>query len=193
MQVARTAFPEYDRDLGLPGYLAPSFPFTFAQQTQLTSTFNNRAYFMRFVPSRTMTIKRIGFVLVASASVDDAVSVGLYDAAGTRLVTSGATTGQLNSTAGPKRIAITDTVLSPNTTYFAGFSVGTVGGTGAFVVTANLSDSGLARMFCTTTTNPSDSKAAVGLLAASHPLPSTFSYASLTNTSVGITLALLEF
>ena len=127
----------YDRDNGQAGILAPNGGHWVAQVAILTAS---RAYWMRFVPSRAMTITSISFVVGVQATADDAWRRGDLHRLGpgtlTRVVSKGATTGLLNTT-GTKNVAITSTPLTAGTVYYAAFSVGTFGGTGAQLVLCN--------------------------------------------------------
>lgn len=84
----------------------------------------------RFVAVRNMTIKSIGFGVNSAATADDAVELGLYDASGNRIVTSGSQTGLVN-TSGMKKVTIADTAIIAGTVYYAAFSYGAIGGTAA--------------------------------------------------------------
>lgn len=126
--------PQYDRDLGLPGVFAPMVP---GGSISSVSIITGRLSLARFVPSRTMIAKKIGFGVATPATADDAVEVGIYDAAGNLLCTSGAVTGLLNAPANPRSAAIPATQLKPATVYFAAFLCAAAGGTPAFVPTLN--------------------------------------------------------
>lgn len=122
----QSAAANYDKDDGLPGVVAPTGFLSGSQATgSLTS---GRAYFVRFRPSRPLNITLVAFAVVSAASVDDPCDVGVYDSAGTRLVSSGSVSGRLNST-GIKTVPLTITLLPQ--AYYAGFAVGTIGGTAA--------------------------------------------------------------
>lgn len=89
----------------------------------------NRGYFARFVPKADFTATVIAFEVTTIANVDDPVDVGIYSAAGARIVSAGATSGKLITTTGVKTVTITGTPLYAGTVYYAAFSYGTVGGT----------------------------------------------------------------
>lgn len=104
-----------DRDNGQQGIAAPTAARATGTTLALTA---NQAYYVRFVPSRPMTIVRVAFRVTTAAGTDIPVEVGIANASGTRLVTSGSTTGRLNST-GTKTVTITATVLTPGAVYYA--------------------------------------------------------------------------
>lgn len=104
-----------DRDNGQAGIVAPGAVST-RTSTALTA---NRAYAVRFVPSRRMVITKINFRLSTVSGTDDPVDVGIVSSAGAKLVTSGATTGKLNSTTGTKSVTIAATILNAGTVYYA--------------------------------------------------------------------------
>lgn len=134
-----TAFGQlssYDRTFNLPGIGAPTgtWPGTTLGPAA------NRAFWCRFVPSRNMTIALIAFAVTTAATADDSCDVGIYDASLNRIVSSGATSGKLNSI-GVKTISISSTNLTAGTVYHASFAYGSVGGTGAQIA-AVLNNSG---------------------------------------------------
>jgi hypothetical protein len=124
--VNQTQLSRFDRTFGLPGIFAPhgTWPGTTIGSTA------NRAYFMRFVPTKNMTMKQLAFAVTTAASADDPCDVGIYDAELKRLVSAGATTGKLNSK-GVKTVEFAETKLTAGNVYYAAFSFGAVGGTAA--------------------------------------------------------------
>lgn len=56
------------------------------------------SYHMRVVPSRRIRVTKMRFRVMVAAGTDDPVDVGIYDAAGVKLVSSGFVAGQINST-----------------------------------------------------------------------------------------------
>jgi hypothetical protein len=154
---------------GQTGVIAPSAPGWAAAGFGPSA---GAALLVRFVPKRVMFASKIAFAVSTASGADDAFDVGIYDAAHTRLVSSGAKTsasggltgGGLNST-GVKVVDITATVLHPGTTYYAAFVAAAAGAT---LRGANFGDSTAAQLFGT----------AVGTAEAfskssSHPLPSS--------------------
>jgi hypothetical protein len=152
---------DYDRDNGQAGMYAP--PTTAPQVASALTA--SRASFARFVPSRSMTIARLAFLVTTAAGADDACDVGIYDSTGTRIVSSGATLGKLNST-GVKTVDIAPTTLAAGSVYYAAFSVGTFGGTAPSVILSNFANSQMTTLFGT-----ASGVRETGLVAASHPLP----------------------
>ena len=153
-----------DRDNGQTGILAPSARGFNAANVALTA---NRAYVARFVPSRDMTVTLIAFSVEVAAGADDACDVGIYDASYNRIVSSGATTGKLNSQ-GVKTVTIASTALVAGVVYYAAISTGTQGGSAGQLGGANMGSSRLGQLF----------GAAVGKLEAdfqntAHTLPAT--------------------
>lgn len=76
----------------------------------------NTAYARRVALSRRMSLVSVNFVVATASSTDDPVDVGVYGSSGTKLVSSGAVTGKLNST-GVKSVAIATTVVEPGPIY----------------------------------------------------------------------------
>lgn len=128
--------------MGLNGVLAPHG--TTLQGSGGIAVVANRAYYARFVAPRNMTVTKIAFVTTTASGSDDAVDVGIYKANGDKLVSSGATTGKLNATAGVQTVTVAETELTAGTVYYAALSVGTIGSTAASIAmtttTANLGD-----------------------------------------------------
>lgn len=139
----------------------------------------------RFVPSRNMTIVKIGFATTLAATNNDNIDVGLYDSVGNRLVSSGATAGKANATAGPQTISVTSTQLAAGQVYYAGLAYGAVGGTAATLVTMTPNQNVLTTMFGAGAGALEISSAPAG---ATLPVSATFSNAS----SVGYAVAVLE-
>jgi len=162
-----------DRDLGLPGIIAPLG--TWPSTTQAATA--NRAFFMRFVPSRVMTVKALRFVVTTAAGSDDACDVGIYSAAMERLRSSGAKTGQLNSQ-GVKSVEFTSLELQPNTVYFAGLSVGTIGTTAVQFAAINNFNGFYGDLFSSGTT----AQRMMLFASTAHPLPASPTIAGTTPT-----------
>lgn len=112
-----------DRDNGQAGMMTPS------GNTNRTGTalVSGRAYLGRFVPSRKMQITRIVFRVSAASATDDPVDVGIYSAAGVKLVSSGAVSGLLN-TAGTKAVVVTATALEPGVVYYSALAATSTAG-----------------------------------------------------------------
>jgi hypothetical protein len=85
----------------------------------------------RFEVHREMTVTQLAFALISASAVDDPVDVGIYNAQGTRLVSSGSVLGKLTGGAGRRLVPITPTPLHPGQFYYFGLGVGTVGGAAA--------------------------------------------------------------
>lgn len=81
---------------------------------------------IRYVPTRQFSATSIGFIITTAATANDNIDVGICDASGVRLVSSGATAGKANSL-GYKTIPIAATVLTPGIAYYIVTSYGTVG------------------------------------------------------------------
>lgn len=154
-----------DRDHKQPGmYAVGALPATTNTKTAVA----NQAELSRFVPSRAMTIATIAFVVETAASIDDAVDVGIYDAAGNRLASSGAVLGQLNSV-GVKNIGLTGALtLAADTVYYAAWACGAIGGTAAVYAAISRQSSNVMTMF-----GGNMPQLEGALKAASHPLPAT--------------------
>lgn len=171
-----------DRDNGQAGVLAPSVHGWAEGGLALSA---NTAYLARFVPSRDIAVALIAFAVTTAAGADDACDVGIYDSTLTRVVSSGATTGKLNST-GVKTVTVTTTVLKAGKTYYAAISCGTLGGTAATIRGANLGSTEGGQLF------GGGAGVAEGFTkGTSHPLPAG-PIATPTNTSQPPKLAVRE-
>lgn len=132
----------------------------------------NRAYYARFVAPQNLSITKIAFVTTVAATNNDACDVGIYNAAGERIVSSGATSGKLNATAGVQEVTVSSTPITAGSVYYAALSVGAVGGTAATIAmttaAANIGD-----IFGTAT-----GTRLTAIQATAHPLPATATMAS---------------
>lgn len=180
-KLAPIILPEYDKDNGQAGMYAPTSPPA-VSASALTAS---RAYVVRFVPSRDMTIAKIAFCVSTAAGADDACDVGILSAnLATLLGSKGATTGLLNST-GAKVVTLgTPIALTKHTVYYAAFSVGTFGGTAASLVMASWASGGASQLFGST--GPSTEMA---IQAAGHPIAAPF---TPTQSSLAPLFALRE-
>lgn len=152
-------------------------------QTQAVTA--NRGHIARFEPQRDMVVTSIAFSVSVAAGSDDEVCVGIYDDAGTRLVTSGAVTGKLNGSTGRKTVTITATTLRAGKAYYLGISTGTQGSTAATLGSVTPASAGAGALFGTT----------IGLVEtdaanSAHPLPSTWSIGGVSSS--GLLGAVLE-
>lgn len=160
-------------------WCAPNIGYFFSTIVAAASAYR----LARFVPTRNMTIVKIGFVVTTAATADDAVDVGLFSASGARLVSSGATTGKVNST-GAKTITVTSTPLTAGTVYYAGLAYGAVGGTAATLITLACAAAAQTTMFGATA-GTAETSSQVG---ATLPDPGTVG----GNTNSAFALAVLE-
>jgi hypothetical protein len=176
------ALAQYDRDEGLPGLLIPTGR---GWGPVFVASVANRGFVVRFVPSRAMAITLAAIAVNVAAGVDDPCDVGVYDASGHRLVSSGATSGLLNST-GLKTMTLA-IGLSAMTVYYAAFAFGTVGGSAAQVGGASFGSLYQEQAF---------SGAVPNVLAmfkdAAYPLPATLAGFSALAASVACPVALRE-
>lgn len=117
-------YRQYDRDQGQAGIEAPSEIVGYASFTPSAQVL----YLVRFVPSRVMRLASISIAVGTAAGADDAIHVGIYDAAMARLINSGAVTGKMNGT-GRKTAAFGSTLtVLPATVYYAAYLCPTVTG-----------------------------------------------------------------
>lgn len=94
-----------DRDNGQGGIMFPTAQIFAETSATMTS---GRVYLSRGVPTRNMSILSIAFELVANASTNDPVEVGILNSTGTvKIATSGSVTGYLNTGAGIKTVPLT--------------------------------------------------------------------------------------
>lgn len=164
---------------GLPGVITPQF--NGGQQLAVVTA--NRAYLNRvYLTEQDLTISAIAFSVGSAATADDAVDVGIYDAAGVRLISSGATLGKLNGATGWVSVPLAYT-LKARTVYYIAMSVGTIGGTAAsLALTLHTgSNTNFSQPFGALYPN-----VVAGIKATSHPLP-----ASIASPSFGATPFLL--
>jgi hypothetical protein len=157
----------FDRDFGLPGIMGPQPYIWGTASTALTA---NRATVARVVPSRDQTITIVSFNVSAFASADDACDVGYYTVSGSdlsKVSSTGATTGKLNTATGVKTFTGLSWPLTAGTVYYIAFSSGTQGGTAASLTHATMSGGGF-DLFGTTV-----GKSLGMFKATSHPLPTT--------------------
>jgi len=97
------------------------------QQNQ-TMVYSSR--YTRFVCPRTMQVSQYRFGLSTPATGDDQVDVGVYDAAGNRLTSSGATSGKVNTTPSSiVSVSFAPVTLVQGTIYYMGFGYNTPVGT----------------------------------------------------------------
>jgi hypothetical protein len=128
---ARTVIPRIDD--GQAGALAPpDIPNTTVTPAA------QRVSYARFVARRRLKVTKIAFVLTTAASVNDNVEVGIYDASGARVATSGLVAGKLNGALGVQTVTVTAT-LEPGI-YYAAINVATIGGTAAVILGYALSN-----------------------------------------------------
>jgi hypothetical protein len=160
----------------LPGAYCqlPSAPLT----PSALAVVANQGRIIRFEVARDMLVTQLAFAVTVGASVDDAVDVGIYSAAGARLVSSGSTPGKLNGAAGRRTVPITPTTLRAGQFYYFALAVGAIGGTAASLM--GLSPNALAagQLF----------GAAIGLVetdaaGAVFPLPATWTIGAASSTA----------
>lgn len=136
----------------------------------------------KFVPTRDMTVIKIGFIVTGASGSNDSIDVGIFNAAGTRLINSGATAGLVNST-GIKKVTISSTALTAGTVYYVCACYGAVGSSaGNWAAWATSSN---ANEMYGQTVGTSES---IGLAVAT--LPSTLTYAFQSNQTYA--MAVLE-
>lgn len=144
---ANTFQAAYGHERGEAGLLAPQIGCVGQVELGIAA---KRAYAVRFVPSREMTITKIAYVVTAAATSNDKVDVGIYNSTlTTKLVSSGETESQLNAT-GVRTVSVSSTVLVPGTTYYAAIGCGTVGGTAAKLAAVSFIAAGFANIFSST-------------------------------------------
>lgn len=97
-----------------------------------------RTVYLRFVPSRVMTIVGASFATIVAAAANDTIELGIMDSAGSRMVTSGAVAGVLNTAAGAKTVNFAATDLTPGAVYYAAMATTAPGGAAAQLCARNL-------------------------------------------------------
>lgn len=166
-------------DYSLPGIITPTFPgWAFGIVTGIA----NRAFANRFILPRPMNITLAAFGVNVAATTDDPCDVGIYDALGNKIVSSGATSGKMNVTA-VSTIPLVAT-LKAGTVYYSAIAYGPVGGVAAQFMAANFGALYMARLF--------GAAAPLGVSMfkdAAYPLPATlagFSVGASTNGTIAL-------
>jgi hypothetical protein len=169
------SLPKYSAARGLPGIIAPPGNMAPTAAVALTAS---RAYWARFMPSEDITISSASFLVTVAAGADDACDIGIYDSTlATRIASAGATTGKLNSV-GIRSVSVSAS-LTAGTVYYAAFSVGTFGSTGATLRGTATTADAWAQLFSNTPPG-----VLWGHAAASHPLPTGPVTLAVANTAV---------
>lgn len=108
------------------GWLARSVGATSSTPASATWPTANKAFYIPFyVAGRSFTVRRIAFVNGATASGN--VDVGVYDAAGNRLVSMGSTAQSGTSQA--QWLNVADTTLAPDRLYYMAAAMNNTTGT----------------------------------------------------------------
>lgn len=150
---------------GRLGVLAPDE--TQLSHTTLTLT-ANQAYLNRFYLVDPLAVVSIAFVITTAAGSNDSCDVGIYDSAGNRLASAGATAGKLNTGSNVVSSVALSVNLPGNSVYFAALSCGAVGSTAAILLGSNNGSTAYSSLWGATDTNM-----IAGYKSAAHPLPST--------------------
>jgi len=120
----------------------------------------------------------MGFSVVTAAAADDPCDVGIYDAAGNKLASSGSTTGKLNST-GAKTVPLTAPLaVVAGVVYYAAFAYGPAGGAVAQLTMASLVNGNIGTLFGIGT-----GQQEMGLINGAFPLPATMTGQSVLTGS----------
>lgn len=174
-----------DRDYGQAGMLAaPGLGWALGTR----SVAANQLTFVRFVPSRDMTIGTLRIIVTTAAGADDASDAAILDAATmARLASAGAVTGKLNAT-GFKDYAITPLTVRAGTVYYAAHSTGALGGTAAAVMALSAGNVA-AGAGAFGTTNPT---AEAGQKSSAHPIANPVASAGFGGLSAFTAVWLLE-
>ena len=142
--------PSFDKTRGQTGAWAiPNDGYNFSGMSingQVTSS-QGTVWASRFVPTRNMTIVKIGFCMYLAATTNDQIDVGLYDATGARLVHAGATSSVVNGSTGVKTVAVSSTTLTAGTTYYAALWYGPTSGTPPSMVSITTGNNLVPQMF----------------------------------------------
>lgn len=155
-----------DRDNGQAGIACPSGLYLSPTSSRAIGAGPN-TWFGRCVPSRRMTIIRIGFLVTVAAALDDPCAVGIFSATGVLMGSSPSTLGQLNSL-GPKSINLSvATVLEPGLPIYGAFSSPTPAGAGATLAGVQGPGSGAPGMAMFGAAIPQ----ADGGFVSAHPMP----------------------
>lgn len=162
MPLRITGAPVSGTDAGFAGAIAPTFPGFSHTTRSLTA---NTGFFSRLVVTRQMTVTKIAFVVTTVDAGNPNVDVGVYDAAGARLASSGAVAGKLTAT-GVSVVDLTAPVtLTAGTVYYVGLSspsaVPVIGG-------GSLANTSVPLLM-----GSAGGPSAGGTAAAAHPLPAS--------------------
>lgn len=117
----------------LPGIVTPTGDMWSGVAATLVA---QRGLYGRFVVQQPFTMASVAYAVSTFATNDDPVEIGIYSAAGARLVTTGSTSGKLNTSNGVKSVSLAYS-FAPGV-YYTGFLCATVGGTGATVIHGTL-------------------------------------------------------
>jgi len=168
--------------MGQAGFWAPALgPYA----SQLASGLaGSRCYFCRVVCPVSQTISKIGFSVTAAATADDPCDVGIYDAAGNKLGSSGSTTGRLNSTGVKTVNLLAPVAVVAGQVYYAAFGSGPLGGTAAQVAMLSMASFNLSLGFGALV-GQRETPGAIGVF----PLPATL--AAITGDLAGIPIMAL--
>lgn len=173
---------------GLGGVLAPDFPHLAPGNIVPAA---NRAYLARFMLPVPKVFQAIRLALVTASATNDQIDVGIYDAAGNRLVSSGALAAIVNTAPNPKSIAITPTAIAKDVPYFAAFGYGASAAPATFLGLAAVAFAyaGLFERVIGT----HDDRLIYGVKDATFPLPASIPLNTLVTTGgAAPALALME-
>lgn len=108
------------------GLLTPNFP---GRTAATLAPVANRLHLGRFVPPRDITVHSIRHVLATAAGANDSIDLGILDANGDRLTSTGATAGKTTGATGAKSTGVPqDVVCLRGVPYYAAFAHGPQGG-----------------------------------------------------------------
>jgi hypothetical protein len=119
----------YDLMNGQVGLYGSTFRSWYNTSVLTTATVHR---FHRVVPSRNMSIIKIGHIVTVVATNDDSVDFGIYNAAGAKIISTGLTAGKANAL-GVQTVTIAATALTAGAVYYFGHKYGTIGGTAASI------------------------------------------------------------
>lgn len=103
-----------DRDNGQAGLVIPTTPIFSESTNTMTS---GRIYAVRFVPSRSMTIRSIAFQVVTAATANTPIEVGVLSSSGAVIGSSGSVSSLLTTT-GTKAAPVPDIELEAGQVYY---------------------------------------------------------------------------
>lgn len=172
------------------GLLTPNFPGRTAATLAPPA---NRLHLGRFVPPRNLTVHSIRHALAGAAGANDSIDLGILDANGDRVTSTGPVTGKTTGATGAKSTGVPqDVVLQRGVPYYSAFVNGPQGGTAPSIAGFGVVAFGLSGMFATVV-GTTERHAFVLIKDNTYPIPAHVDLATCNLTGgAAPALALME-